>query len=313
VNGLDACIEAMARHNVDVAIFGREANARLVAGTARLWLAGTRAFSPSCVVVAATRAAHVLANTDAVVPAGFATERLFGITWNPEILGARVGAIPGVRSARTVAVDGMNPGMFALLGRVIPDAQFVDAQPIVHELSRQPDRERVEGVAAASAIARAALATMAEACAPTATPATLRGVSAQAVATHGVTTPAFEAVAAPLGGSTWLPEPRPFRNEELVVLRVGVIADGWEASLARTYRVGAPAVEQPPPAGWSELVATCTPGTRVGSLRARGATVYGVGRGVEAWDDDQTLANDSACALELATDDCIWQDVVFVR
>ena len=41
----------------------------------------------------------------------------------------------------------------------------------------------------------------------------------------------------------------------------GVLRDGWEASLARTYVVGSPSVEQPPPAGWDELVAACAPGT----------------------------------------------------
>jgi hypothetical protein len=310
---LDECLDAMTRQNVDVAIFGREANARLVAGTARLWLAGTRAFSPSCVVVRATGGAHVLANTDDVVPAGFPVQRLFGITWNPEVLGARISAIPGLPDARTAAVDGMNPSMFTLLSRAMPSAQLIDAQPLLLDLWRRPDPERIRGVTAARSVAHAGLAAMVAACAPTITPTDLRGVCAEALARTGSTTPAFEGVAARLGASTWLPDPRPLEDGELVVLRAGVVANGWEAAVARTYRVATPLVEQAMPARWSAFAARCTPGTRVGALRGEGAVVYGLGRGVEAWDDDFTLVEGCACALEVATDECVWQDVVLVR
>ena len=60
---LDLCLSVMETEGVDAVLLGREANARAIAGTARLWLAGTRAFAPSCVVVRATGAVHVLAIT----------------------------------------------------------------------------------------------------------------------------------------------------------------------------------------------------------------------------------------------------------
>ena len=50
--------------------------------------------------------------------------------------------------------------------------------------------------------------------------------------------------------------------------------------------VAEPSVEQPPPDGWADLIALCRTGTRVGHLRDLDAVVYGVGRGVEPYDDD---------------------------
>ena len=83
------------------------------------------------------------------------------------------------------------------------------------------------------------------------------------------------------------------------MLRAGVLRDGWEASVARTYTVGDPAVEAPAPDGWDDLVAACTPGTPVGALRARGASIHGVGRGVEPWPDDIVLVAGLMAAVEL--------------
>jgi len=83
----------MARDGVDALVLGREANARIVADTTRLWLAGTRPFAPGCVVVRTTGAVHVLANTDDAVPGGFPKECLFGITWNPDKLVAALAAM----------------------------------------------------------------------------------------------------------------------------------------------------------------------------------------------------------------------------
>ena len=40
--------------NIDVLVVGREANARYVSGAPRLWMAGSRAFGPGCVLVRAT-------------------------------------------------------------------------------------------------------------------------------------------------------------------------------------------------------------------------------------------------------------------
>ena len=86
--------------------------------------------------------------------------------------------------------------------------------------------------------------------------------------------------------------------------------DGWEASLARTYVVGDPSVEQPPPAGWSELLAACRPGAPVGDLRDLDAVVYGAGRGVEPYDDDLKLQVDMVFSVELQHGHSLQQDVL---
>jgi len=314
VSRLAACIDLMERDEVDVLLLGREANARTVTAVSRLWLAGTRAFAPGCVVVRRRAAVHLLANTDAVVATDFPVEHLFGITWNPEKLLASLTAIDGVRDARRVGVDGMTPALGALVTRAVPGAEIVDAGPLFAELWRTADPEKVSGVERAALVARAGLAAIVDALRPGVRPGTLRGACATAFASQGVTTPAFEAVAAPLdaGTSTWLPPERALAEGERVVLRAGALRDGWDASLARTYLIGSPSIEQRAPAGWDELVAACVPGATAGALRRRGATVHGAGRGVEAWPDDLVLVPGLMAAIEHHDETSVRQDIVRV-
>jgi Xaa-Pro aminopeptidase len=314
VTQLDRCLSLMEDDGIDVLLLGREANARAVAGTNRLWLAGTRAFAPSCVVVRSSGAVHVLANTDDAVPTGFPVDRLFGITWNPAHLAAALSSISGLAGARRVATDGMTPLMFQMLSSVMADASFVDAGPLIAQLWLEPSAERVEGVRTAAAVARAGLDAMAQALRPGTRARMLRGACAATFAELGVTTPAFEAVAAPLegGGSTWLPPERFFGEGEPVVLRAGALRDGWEASVARSYVVGEPSGEADDPAGWDEVRARCTSGVTIGELRADGAIAYGVGGGVEPWEDDVALQPGMVIALELQHGTRLRQDVLLV-
>jgi Xaa-Pro aminopeptidase len=310
----ERCLEAMSAADVDVLVLGREANARVVAQTRRLWLAGTRAFAPGCVVVRATGAVHVLANSEELVGASIPHDHLYGITWNPERLAANLTAIDGIPAARRVGVDGMTPTMAAVLAKVAPGAELVDAAPVMSALWRGDQGERRAGVFAAADVARRGLEAMQAALQPGARARNLRGACAQAFAALGVTTPAFEGVAAPLaaGGSTWFPPERAFDGDETVVLRAGALWDGWEASLARTFTVGLPATESPAPDGWDAAVDACRAGVAVGTVRATGAIVYGVGRGVEPWDDGWVLAPGSCVAVEVEHGDRLRQDVVLV-
>jgi Xaa-Pro dipeptidase len=314
VSRLAACIDLMERDDVDVLLLGREANARTVTAVSRLWLAGTRAFAPGCVVVRRTAAVHLLANTDAVVAADFPVEHLFGITWNPEKLLASLSAIDGVRDARRVAVDGMTPALGALVAQGMPEAEIVDAGPLFAQLWRTADPEKISGVERAALVARAGLAAMVDALRPDVRPGTLRGACAAAFASQGVTTPAFEAVAAPLETrtSTWLSPERALVDGERVVLRAGALREGCEASLARTYVIGSPSVEQPPPGGWDDYVAACVAGVTAGALRRRGLTVQGAGRGVEAWPDDLALVPGLMAAIEYRDDSGVRQDIARV-
>ncbi len=160
---LAACVELMERDGIDVLVLGREANARTVAGVWRLWLAGTRVFAPGCVVVARTAAVHVLANTDAVVAADVPLERLYGVTWNPERLLGALAAIEGVATAHRIGADGMNPMTHALLTRLAPAAELVDAGPLFAALWAIPDPEKVPGVAGAAQVATFGLGAMVDA------------------------------------------------------------------------------------------------------------------------------------------------------
>ena len=101
-------------------VLGREANARYVSGADRLWLAGTRPFSPGC-VLPATGAVHLLSITDDGLPGDIPTDQLYPISWNPMDILGNLAAIPGVADARTVGVDGMTPLFEQLLGAVLPE------------------------------------------------------------------------------------------------------------------------------------------------------------------------------------------------
>ena len=310
---LDRCLTAMNRSGIDALVLGREANARTISGADRLWLAGTRPFAPGCVAIAKTSAVHLLANSNAGFE-DFPRENLYPITWNPERLLAALGAIPGFTEARTVGVDGMNPGMYALMRVLLPDARIVDAGPIIAELWAMHSPEKVHGVHEAARVACNGLAAMAAFLRDGVRARVLRGVCAERFASLGVTVPAFEAVAAPIdgGASTWLPPERLLGAGESIALRAGALRDGWEASLARTYVVGEPSQEQPPPPGWEKALNLFRPGTYVGQLRDLEAVVYGVGRGVEPYDDTVQLEAGMVCALELQEGNRLHQDVLHV-
>jgi Xaa-Pro aminopeptidase len=307
----DQCISQMTRVGIDALVLGREANARTISGANRLWLAGTRMFAPTCVVVRNPASVHLLANSDAGFE-GFPRENLYPVTWNPERLLDSLRAIPGLAAARSVGVDGMSPGMSALLRELQPYARLVDAAPIIVELWSLHSPDKVAAVHRAASVACNGLAAMAAFLRDGVRARVLRGVCAERFASLGVTTPAFEAVAAPIdgGASTWLPPERLLGDGESVALRAGALCDGWEASLARTYIVGAPSELQPPPPGWDNVLAMCRPGVPVGKLRDQEAVVYGVGRGVEPYDDTVQLAAGMVCAIEVHQGHRLQQDVL---
>ena len=297
--------------NVDAMVLGREANARLVADTRRLYLSGSRAFAPGCVVVGDD--VYVLANSDDAVPGGFPRDHLFGITWNPAKLAAALAAIPGLRDARRIAVDGMTPMMHALLTSVAPNCELVDAEDVLRP-RRASDTARNPGVHAALEITRASILEMAGRLRADVPIREVRGACARAFTRFGVTTAAFEAVVAPLNPvSTWLSPDRRISAGEVVVLRAGALRDGWEGSLARTYAVHREgATEVAPPSDWDDLLAACRAGTPARELTERGARVHGVGRGIEPLRDDDVLASGGAYSIELQDGTGVRQDVVFV-
>jgi len=307
---LDYCITEMDKRGIDALVLGREAHARAVSGADRLWLTGTRVFSPGCVVVRKNAAVHLLANSNDGFE-DFPSDHLYPVTWNPAKLRDALRAIPGLIDAKTVGVDGMSPGMSALFAEVVPEARLADAGPIFADLWRVPSPDKIEAVHEAARVACSGLEAMAASLRDGVRARVLRGVCAERFASFGVTTPAFEAVAAPIdgGASTWLPPERLLGAGENVALRAGALLHGWEASLARTYVVADPSVAQPPPDGWDEILELCRAGTRIGHLRDLEAVVYGVGRGVEPYDDELELEPGMVFALELHRGRRLHQDV----
>jgi Xaa-Pro dipeptidase len=285
---LNDCVAAMAPAGFDALVLGRDAHVRTITGEARLWLAGTRPFTPSCIVVRATGAA--------TVPP---------LTWNPANLAQMLLAIPGFTGARRIGVDGMTPAARSLLQSVVPDASVADATPLLRELVRVKTAGEIDELRAAAAVARDAFAQTAAGLQPGVTTAQLRGRFAEAAAAHGVTTPAFEAVATTAFDARWWSTPGPLDVEHAsVVLRAGVLRDGWEASLARTYRAGR-AVNPP---GWDAVVGACRPGERVGDL----FIVNGVGRGREPLEEDVVLEPGMVVAVELDAGRALREDVVLI-
>jgi Xaa-Pro dipeptidase len=253
---------AMADADVDLLVLGREANARYVSGANRLWLAGTRPFAPGCVVVRDTGAVHLLSVTDDGVPAAVPPERLYPISWNPMNLMAAVAAAASSQPVRRIGVDGLSPLFQQLFASVFPGAELVDGEGLLRVVRRVKSPDDVAAIRAAITVAEDAAATVRAAAVSEASPAELRGVFFERMARLGVATPAFEPEIRRVGGD-W-------------TLRAGVIRDGWEGSLARTWPGASPAR-----AVVAAAIDGCRPGTTVAEVETLGVSVDGVGLGHE--------------------------------
>jgi Xaa-Pro aminopeptidase len=278
---------AMADAGIDALVLGREANIHAATGETRLWLAGTRPFTPTCVVVHATGQVFVPSRT-----------------WNPARLAAMLQGVEGLPSARRIGVDGITCAARTLLEGVAPAATLVDATALLAAVARIKTEEELVALRAAASVARDAFAEMVAALAPDVPAAHLRGRFAAAAGVAGVPTPAFDAIVAPADGHTWW-STDVVRPGVPLVLRGGVVKDGWEASLARTYRDGTELT----PDGWPERIASCRPG----AIAAEVGVVHGVGRGYEVLTPETRLAAGMVVAVEVATDTAVRQDVVAVR
>jgi len=233
--GKERVLEEMAREGVDVLLLGREGNARYVSGARRLFLAGERAFAPGCVVVRESGEVHLLSNTDFGIPAAIPHRNLYPTSWTPATLVARVLAIPGLAQAKTIGVDGLTPLFEALL-----------------------TPEEVDLIRAAATVAKTMMTAALDAAAAG---GPVKAVAMEAMASHGVTTAAFE--------------PRVDRDGDRVTVAVGVLRDGWEADLTRST-----------PHAANEAIAGCRAGVAVAEL---GPDVHGVGLGYEVLGTDDVL------------------------
>jgi Xaa-Pro dipeptidase len=319
--GLARAIDEMTRQDVDVLVLGREGNARFVSGATRLSLAGTRPFAPGCVVVRETGAVHLMSVTDFGVPDGIPPSRLYPMSWNPVNIMGAVAAIPGVSDARRIGVDGLTPPFEQLFTAVFPGAHLAEGEAVVRAARRVKSAREIERIRAAISVAEDAFAVAVEALRPGVRELELKGVFEERMCRGGTTTPAFEGsfcVVDDDGPLRRLASDRVVADGDLVVMSAGVLLDGWEGSLARTWPCGAPTAEHVDrlsrwQAAWLPLRDRCRAGVRVGDLRATaGASVHGVGLGTEALEDSAALEPGMLVEIELEAHGFLGADVLLI-
>jgi Xaa-Pro dipeptidase len=302
-------LTAMEEHDLDVLLVGREANARYITGARRLWQAGSKSFTPGCVLLRATNEVYLLSNADDGIPAEIPRDHLFGRSWNPKTLVDTLLRFGGLAQSHRIGVDALTPSWRQLLAEAVPQAAFVDAQALMREVRMHKTADEIVCVRIAVAVAEAAIAAASAAVKPGATERELLAVFLERMTDFGITTPATEGpfvTMSPDPGAS-APLPRRLANDrvlasgDLVALRGGVLYAGYEGSLGRTWPCCAPGrsdlSEQRElyrrwDAVWSRLREVCHPGATGADLReAYGGTgeqlpkfpiAYSVGIGVES-------------------------------
>jgi Xaa-Pro aminopeptidase len=211
--------------------------------------------------------------------------------------------------------------MEQLLGATFPNAQFVDGESVVRGVRRVKSGADVDAIRAAVDLAEDCLGRVLDAAAPGVRERELVGVFEARMASHGVSTPAFEgAFVVADGTARSLVTDRALAAGDLVHLRGGVLREGWEAWLSRTTVCGtAPSAAQRRAfASWRDAMdaalARCRPGATVGDVRraATRATVDGVGMGHEELADGDGLEPGMVLAVEVTADEVLGSEVVVV-
>jgi Xaa-Pro dipeptidase len=316
--GLGRTLDEMARRNVDVLVLGREGNARFVSEATRLWLAGTRPFAPGCVVCRGTGVVHLLSVTDFGVPAEIPPERLYPMSWNPANIMGAVAAIPGVSDARRIGVDGLTPLFEQLFTAALPGADLIDGEEVMRAARRVKSTFDIERIQAAISVAEDALGAAVDALQPGTRECDLKGVFEERMCLRGTTTPAFEGTFC-VGSNRSFVSDRRIEAGDLVCMSAGVLLDGWEGSLARTWPCGASTADHRHrltrwDAEWARLRERCRPGVRAGDLRAMSprAEVRGAGLGYEGLEDDAILEAGMTLQVELELDGVLGADTLLI-
>jgi len=263
----------MAAHDLDVLVLGRQANVRYVAGAPQLWVAGTRPFGPTCVLVRATGAVHLLSTWDEGIPDDIPHENLYGISWNPMNTMSALRRIDGAATARRVGTDALSPVFAQLLPTAFPNAELVDGELAMRAARRIKTAEEISALRDAIAVAESGLAAAVSELRPGVSEQILAGVLLEALAAGGVSTPSNQDVA-------WVTSrEHPWRrvsgddriqDGDLVAFSAGVLAGGYIGEVGRTWPVGvgtdaAPLYERWDSL-WAKLLAACRPGAGAGEL-----------------------------------------------
>ena len=271
-------LEQMAAHDLDVLVLGRQANVRYVTGAQQLWVAGTRPFGPTCVLIRETGAIHLLSTWDEGVPEDIPHENLYGISWNPMNTMAALRRIDGTATARRVGTDALSPVFAQLLPTVFTNAELVDGELAMRAARRIKTAEEVAALRESVLVAESALAAAVSELRPGITEQALAGALLEAAAAGGVSTPSNQDVA-------WVTSrEHPWRRAngdgriqdgDLVAFSAGVLAGGYVGEVGRTWPAdkkhggtGAAALYKRWESLWAKLIAACRPGAGAGELIA---------------------------------------------
>ncbi|MFZ1160743.1 M24 family metallopeptidase [Mycobacterium sp.] len=237
----ERALAQMEKHDLDVLVLGRQANVRYVSGAPQLWVAGTRPFAPTCVVVRKTSAIHLLSTWDEGVPEDIPHENLYGIAWNPMNTISVLKGIDGAADAKRVGTDALSPGFAQLLPVAFPNAELVDGELAMRAARRIKTPEEVVLLREAIRVAELGLAAAVAELRPGISEKTLAGVLLEAMAAGGVSTPATQDAA-------WVTSrEHPWRRAtedgivragDLVAFSAGVLGGGYTGEVGRTWPVG---------------------------------------------------------------------------
>ena len=231
----------MEADGIDILILGREGNARYVAGAPRLWTAGSRPFTPGCVLVRATGDVHLLSTWDEGIPEDIPHEHLYGITFNPMNMVEVLKGVAGAATAARVGTDSLTPMFAQLLPAAFPSAQIVDGEAAMRRARRRKTAAEVAELCESVRLADRCLTAAETRLRPGVTERQLTGAFMEEMALAGVTTPSSQDVA-------WVTSPehpwrrgdrdRQLAEGDLVVLSGGVVRGGYTGELARSHAVG---------------------------------------------------------------------------
>ncbi|MCB0939640.1 MAG: aminopeptidase P family protein [Mycobacterium sp.] len=235
----ERALAQMEAHDLDILILGRQSNIRYVSGAQQLWVAGTRPFAPSCVLLR-DGAVHLLSTWDEGVPEDIPHENLYGIAWNPMNTIENLKKIPGAATARRVGSDALSPGFAQLLPKAFPNAELVDAEPAIRDARRIKTPDEIDTLREAIRVAEVGLAAGLAKLETGASVQDLTAVLLEAMTAGGVSTPAHQ-------DAVWVTaKDHPWRrvhgdrvqDGDLVAFASGVLDRGYIGEVGRTWPVG---------------------------------------------------------------------------
>jgi Xaa-Pro dipeptidase len=236
----ERALAQMEAHDLDILVLGRQSNIRYVSGAQQLWVAGTRPFAPSCVLLR-SGAVHLLSTWDEGVPEDIPHENLYGIAWNPMNTIENLKKIPGAASARRVGSDALSPGFAQLLPMAFPNAELVDGEAAMGAARRIKTPEEIDALRESVRVAEVGLAAAVARLHDGASLQDLTAVLLEAMTAGGVSTPAHQdAVWVTAKDHPW----RRVRGDErvhdgdLVAFASGVLDRGYIGEVGRTWPVG---------------------------------------------------------------------------